>query len=299
MRRLSAAIGRPVTFALLQVDDAPDLWRELMDESLRAVSEGADLWPQVAGRATGLLSGHFTTYCLFDPIPAYQELKAKGLSPDELRRRPAATRACAMPSSRGSPTADDSRPHGAGLPHHLRPRQPARLRAGPRAVARRHRRRQRSDAAVGRLRRHARGRRAAGCSTSPSSTTPTVTSSRPGRCCSTLGPRPAWPTAAPTAGSSATPSQPTFMLTHWTRDRTRGERLPLEWVVKKQTHDTARLYGLGDRGTLEVGHAGRPQRHRLRAPAAREPDGGGRPARRRQAPASRTPPATSRPSSRG
>jgi N-acyl-D-aspartate/D-glutamate deacylase len=48
-------------------------------------------------------------------------------------------------------------------------------------------------------------------------------------------------------------SQPTFMLTHWTRDRSRGERLPLEWMVKKQTHDTARLYGLGDRGTIEVG----------------------------------------------
>ena len=43
------------------------------------------------------------------------------------------------------------------------------------------------------------------------------------------------------------------MLSHWTRDRTRGERLPLEWVVKKQTLDTARLYGLGDRGTLEPG----------------------------------------------
>jgi N-acyl-D-amino-acid deacylase len=48
-------------------------------------------------------------------------------------------------------------------------------------------------------------------------------------------------------------SQPTFMLTHWTRDRTRGERLPLEWTVKKQTHDTARLYGLTDRGTVEEG----------------------------------------------
>jgi N-acyl-D-aspartate/D-glutamate deacylase len=48
-------------------------------------------------------------------------------------------------------------------------------------------------------------------------------------------------------------SQPTFMLTHWTRDRDRGERLPLEWMVKKQTHDTARLYGLTDRGTIEVG----------------------------------------------
>ena len=43
MRRLSAAIGRPVTFALLQLDNAPNLWRELMDESLRAIEEGADL----------------------------------------------------------------------------------------------------------------------------------------------------------------------------------------------------------------------------------------------------------------
>src|SRR5450631_3221103 len=84
MRRLSAAIHRPVTFAMVQVDDDPDLWRELMDESLRAVAEGADLWPQVAGRGFGLLSGHFTTYSLFDQIPAYVELKAKGLSAEAL-----------------------------------------------------------------------------------------------------------------------------------------------------------------------------------------------------------------------
>ena len=42
-------------------------------------------------------------------------------------------------------------------------------------------------------------------------------------------------------------SIPTFMLSHWVRDRTRGDKLPLEWVVKKQTHDTAELFGLGDR----------------------------------------------------
>jgi N-acyl-D-aspartate/D-glutamate deacylase len=46
---------------------------------------------------------------------------------------------------------------------------------------------------------------------------------------------------------------PTYMLTHWTRDRTRGERMPLELIVRKQTQDTARLYGLTDRGTLEPG----------------------------------------------
>ncbi|MFI5321157.1 MAG: amidohydrolase family protein, partial [Myxococcota bacterium] len=43
MRRLSAKIGRPVTFALIQVDAAPDLWRELMDASLVAADEGADI----------------------------------------------------------------------------------------------------------------------------------------------------------------------------------------------------------------------------------------------------------------
>jgi N-acyl-D-aspartate/D-glutamate deacylase len=46
---------------------------------------------------------------------------------------------------------------------------------------------------------------------------------------------------------------PTWMLTHWVRDRTRGERLPLEFVVARQTSDTARLYGLGDRGVLAPG----------------------------------------------
>jgi N-acyl-D-amino-acid deacylase len=45
----------------------------------------------------------------------------------------------------------------------------------------------------------------------------------------------------------------TFMLTHWVRDRTRGEKIPLEFAVKRMSKDTAELYGLGDRGTIEVG----------------------------------------------
>ena len=43
----------------------------------------------------------------------------------------------------------------------------------------------------------------------------------------------------------------TYMLTHWVRDRTRGERLPIEVVVQKMTSDTAALYGLHDRGAIE------------------------------------------------
>ena len=48
-------------------------------------------------------------------------------------------------------------------------------------------------------------------------------------------------------------SYPTFLLTHWARDRHRGEKLPLEYVVRKQSHDTAQLFGLSDRGVIEVG----------------------------------------------
>ena len=48
-------------------------------------------------------------------------------------------------------------------------------------------------------------------------------------------------------------SMPTYLLTHWVRDRSRGERLPVEFVVKRQTADTAKLYGLNDRGTLKPG----------------------------------------------
>ena len=48
-------------------------------------------------------------------------------------------------------------------------------------------------------------------------------------------------------------SQTTFQLAFWTRDRTRGPKLPLEYVVRKMTHDSARLYGMNDRGLLQVG----------------------------------------------
>lgn len=53
-------------------------------------------------------------------------------------------------------------------------------------------------------------------------------------------------------GTICDASFPTFLLTHWGRDRERG-RFELERLVKKQTRDTARFIGFDDRGTLEVG----------------------------------------------
>jgi N-acyl-D-aspartate/D-glutamate deacylase len=43
------------------------------------------------------------------------------------------------------------------------------------------------------------------------------------------------------------------MLAHWARDRSRGEKLPVETVVHLQTRRTAELYGFRDRGLLAPG----------------------------------------------
>jgi N-acyl-D-aspartate/D-glutamate deacylase len=48
-------------------------------------------------------------------------------------------------------------------------------------------------------------------------------------------------------------SMPSFMLTHWVRDRARGDRVPLEFAVKRQTSETADFFGMTDRGRLQVG----------------------------------------------
>jgi N-acyl-D-aspartate/D-glutamate deacylase len=54
-------------------------------------------------------------------------------------------------------------------------------------------------------------------------------------------------------GVIADAGMPTFILTHWARDRVKGDRFPLEFLVRKLTSDTARAYGLNDRGQLKPG----------------------------------------------
>ena len=55
-------------------------------------------------------------------------------------------------------------------------------------------------------------------------------------------------------GSICDGSFTTHMLTHWTRDRKRGEKLELPWVIKAHCLDTAKAVGLNDRGILAPGY---------------------------------------------
>ncbi len=48
-------------------------------------------------------------------------------------------------------------------------------------------------------------------------------------------------------------STPTFLLTYWVRDRAKGEKFPLEWIVHQQTQKTAQFYDMHDRGVIAPG----------------------------------------------
>lgn len=255
MRRLSAEVGAPVTFAMLQVDAEPNLWREIMAESLAAIDEGAQLHPQVAARPFGLLVG-FQTHHPFGLRPSYRELADLAIDERiEFLRRPAVrSRILAE---------DDVEPDGklfSGMPALLRMAlhklyvlgdPPDYEPEAERSVAHLA---QRTD-------------------TDPLEAVYDALCEQDGEALLMLplfnytdGDHEAireqllHPTSVSGlsdggahCGMICDASIPTYLLTHWTRDRKRGARLPLEWVVRKQTRDTAHLFGLTDRGELAVG----------------------------------------------
>lgn len=251
MRRLSSEIGRPVTFALLQVDAAPDLWRELMETSRKAVEEGADLWAQVAGRPTGLLSGFRTRFCFFDVVPEFGLLQTEQLAWEELKAvvRDPEFRARIIGYEPDEPTAKriaraSAQTYVLGDPPDYEPGYEKSLAGIAEATGR-----SPLDVAYdAMLENDCEGLLYVPVLGYSNGNLDHVREML-------MHPRSAVGLADGGAHCSVIcdASMPTYMLTHWTRDRDRGERLPLEFVVRKQTHDTARLYGMTDRGTIEPG----------------------------------------------
>ncbi len=252
MRKLAEQIRRPVTFVMLQVDAAPEQWREVLAESAAAAAMGVPLVPQVAGRPTGLLSGFDTTFCFLDAVPAYQQLvgktaaeKAEWLATPEgrdavLRWEPDEATAAQLAHAA-------QHTYVLGDPVDYEPGPEASLAA----IAARAGRSVLEVALDVMVSDHGQGLLylpILNYSDGNSESTREMLL-HPS---AVLG----LSDGGAHVGTICDASMPTWMLTHWVRDRTRGARLPLELVVQRQTSDTARLYGLGDRGVLAPGFVG-------------------------------------------
>ncbi len=261
MRRVSAATGRPFTFALVQLDADPDHWRRVFDLSEAAAADGADLHPQVTARAPGILLGLQTMHP-WVATPTFRSLSghyALGAGDTHnLHTTPIEDIAAAMadPATKAA-LMDELRASGAALKFiSLRRVFPFGDELDYEPCA--------DDSVAARAERAGRdpfdllydlmidddGRRfffapVYNYSHFDYEVVRTMLTHPRG----VFG----LDDAGAHCGAICDASMPTFLLTHWARDRSRGERLPLELLVKKITSDTASLYGLHDRGRIEPG----------------------------------------------
>jgi N-acyl-D-aspartate/D-glutamate deacylase len=251
MRKLAAATGRPVSFALIQHDMDPKQYRRMLELCEAAAAEGANVVPQVAGRPTSMLMGWQCTVHPFIENPTYLEIADLPLEARLERLRDPAVRDrmlreevqfsepivgfIASSFHKLFPLGDP--PDYEPTPDQSVTAIAAREGRDPKEVA--------YDLLMQRegrellyfpLFNYSDG--------NMDSTREMLTHPRAALGLSDGGAH---------CGVICDASTPTYMLTHWVRDRQRGERLPLEWVVKRQTRDTADLYGLRDRGVLAPG----------------------------------------------
>ena len=255
MRRLSAEIGQPVTFALLQVPAAPDLWRELMDVSLQAAEEGAQLYPQVAGRPFGLLVGWQTSHP-FTLRPTYRAIEHLDIAERIQRLRDPEVRAAILAEADGERRGGMHEGVGVlvskmldqlyvlGDPPDYEPAPECSVSAAAAAAGV-----DLAEAAYDAL-----------CAEDGRALLMVPMFNYVDGNHDVIREQLTHPRAVmglsdggAHCGLICDASMPTTMISHWTRDRSRGDQLPLEWVVRKQTQDTAALFGLDDRGVVAPG----------------------------------------------
>jgi len=250
MIEISRRTGRPVTFGCLQNDVRPEQWRELLDRAADANAAGARIVPQVAGRPACLLFGFESSVHPFITHRAYREIAHLPLVERVAQLR--------TPERREAILSEEVTRSGFGA-YLLSSFQklfplgdPPDYEPAP----------ERSVAAIAAR----EGRR-------PEEVTYDLMLGRDGtellyfpmlgyshgdfeamremldRDDTVLG----LGDGGAHCGILCDASLPTYMLTHWSRDRDRGARFALEQVVAMQTSRTAALYGFDDRGVVAPG----------------------------------------------
>lgn len=253
MKELSAETGLPVTYALLQSPVDADKWRHMLALTDEARKQGANVTAQIACRPTGMVLGWQSTVHPFITYPAYREIAGLPFAERLEKLKDPAVKArilAGKPREMGTLGAILTQ----GYDRMFRLEQGETLDYEPAA----------EDSVAAQAKREGRN---------PAEIVYDMLMEKDGRGYIYLPllnyarfnfdhihemmQHPATVLSLSDGGAHCgvicDASFPTYMLTHWVRDRARGPRLPLEQVVRMQTHDTARLYGLNDRGVIAPG----------------------------------------------
>ncbi len=258
---VAAAGGRPMSVSCLQRDHSPKQWKWIFERAEKAAERGLTIRCQVAARAIGVMLGLQATFMPFMGFPSYKAISQLPLAERVARMRDPALKA-AMLQEKSEPVAGDGSPIPPLADYFLSnlDRVGIRLfRLGEEPnyepnVA---------DCFAGQAARQKEPMLSliydALLEQDGEALLYFPLYNYTGMTLDTVGEMLGHPLALPGlsdggahVGTVCDASFPTFLISHWARDRKRGT-LPLEKLVKMQAHDTARFIGFHDRGTIAPG----------------------------------------------
>src|SRR6202163_2980827 len=251
MLRVAENTKCPISFSITQADKAPRRWRQTLDAINEASGRGLSITAQIAARPVGLLLGLELSRNPFQTHPSYNAIARLPLAERLQRLRQPEARAAILNETATS--TDDPlffRPNYDKMyllgdpPHYEQPPENA---LG--AQARRQGKQPEELAYDAMLSDDGRGMLYVPFLNYADGNLDAVHEmlrdphSVPGLS-----------DGGAHCGIICDASFPTYLLTHWTRDRSRGEKLSIPFVVAAQSRKTALSVGLYDRGVIAPGY---------------------------------------------
>jgi N-acyl-D-aspartate/D-glutamate deacylase len=249
LRRIVETSGRPLSLTLLQHEHLPDRWRRVMEHMHAATDAGLKMKAQVGARPVALILSFALSLCPFTQLPSFEALRdlspeerLKKLRDPEVRAKILSEEHSEAMYKRRVANFDNLYPLGDPPDYEPKPEDSIAARAqragvDPTAFAYDYLLENDGTAMLYRpLYNYAdRDHEVLREMLMDRDTVPGLSD------------------GGAHYGYICDASFPTYLLTHWARDRSRGERIPLELLVKWQTQDTAATVGLNDRGILRPG----------------------------------------------